>query len=124
MEKVNEISTGNDFFKIYFDENLNALQFVKDIQGNGVSINYIEAMEGVEADMQTVNGIRMTNIIDFEQKFSEIELRGRELSYYIDSTYNQIPVKFSVGSNTKTIVMNSPEQSLEIEDLISQKKTR
>lgn len=123
MEKVNEIFTGNEFFKIYSDENLNALQFVKDIQENGVFINYIEAMEGVEADMQTVNGMRM-NPAEFEQKYAEIEIRGRELSYYIDSTYNQIPVEFSVGSHTKTIVMGSPEQSLEIEDLISQKKTR
>lgn len=123
MEKIEEFSTSSSFFKVYSDENLDIVQFVKDIQENGVFINYIEAMEGVEADMQTVNGLCM-NPVEFEQKYAEIEIRGRELSYYIDSTYNQIPVKFTIGSSTKTIVMNSPEQSLEIEDLISQKKTR
>lgn len=120
MKKVEEFSTSSSFFKAYSDEDSDVLQFVKDIQDNGVHINYIEAMEGVEADMQTVNGMRM-NPSEFEQKYAEIEIRGRELSYYIDSIYNQIPVEFSVGSYTKTIVMSSPEQSLELEQIMSQK---
>lgn len=123
MEKIEEFSTSSSFFKVYSDENLDIVQFVKDIQENGVFINYIEAMEGVEADMQTVNGLCM-NPAEFDQKYAEIEIRGRELSYYIDSLYNQVPVKFTIGSSTKTIVMNSPEQSLELEQMISQKKTR
>ena len=94
---------------------------MKDIQENGVIINYIEAMEGVEADMQTVNGMRM-NPREFEQEYAEIEIRGRELSYYIDSVYNQIPVEFSVGSYTKSIVMGSPEQSLELDRILMQKE--
>ncbi|MGN1161996.1 MAG: hypothetical protein ACI4SX_07105, partial [Candidatus Fimenecus sp.] len=59
MKKVEEFSTSSSFFKVYSDEDSDVLQFVKDIQDNGVHINYIEAMEGVEADMQTVNGMRM-----------------------------------------------------------------
>ena len=120
MEKVEEVFTSDGCYKIYSAENLDVLDFIADIQKNGVVINYIKVMEGVEADMQTVNGMRM-NPSEFEQKYAEIEIRGRELSYYIDSIYNQIPVEFSVGSYTKTIVMGSPEQSLELDRILPQK---
>lgn len=94
---------------------------MKDIQENGVIINYIEAMEGVEADMQTVNGMRM-NPREFEQEYAEIEIRGRELSYHTDSLYNQVPARFAIGSSTKTIVMSCPEQSLELDRILMQKE--
>ena len=121
MEKIEEFSTSSSFFKVYSNEDLDVLQFVKDIQENGVIINCIEAMEDVEADMQTVNGMCM-NPREFEQKYAEIEIRGSELSYHIDSLYNQVPVRFAIGSSTKTIVMSSPEQSLELDRILMQKE--
>ena len=121
MKKVEEFSTSSSFFKVYSDEDSDVLQFVKDIQDNGVHINYIEAMESVESDMQTVNGMCM-NPAEFEQKYAGIELRGMELSYHIDCVYNQIPVRFTIGSSTKNIVMSSPEQSLELDRILMQKE--
>lgn len=123
MEKIEQIVVKDKFFKVYHKEDLDVLNFISEIQENGVLINYVEVKEDVELDMQTISGWRLS-VDEFQQNYGVIELKGRELSYYIDSLLNEKSLNFTLNPTTNNIALVTDNATLELDDLISQKKTR
>ncbi len=118
MIKKGEVFISRDsIFKQYIFEELNMFDFLEKIQRNDVVINYVEALEGVEQDMQTVNGMRM-NLEELEKNFAYIMLVGKELSFAISATLNELPIRFMVNLNTNIVVTDTSDANLELESLI------
>ena len=86
MVKGEEFVARDSIFKQYIFEELSIFDFLEAIQRNGVVVDYIEAMEGVEQDMQTVNGMRMS-LKELETNFAEVVVRGRELLFSISTSF-------------------------------------
>ena len=117
MKKGEVFISEDSVFKQYMFEELSMFDFLEKIQRNGVVIDYIEALEGVEQDMQTVNGTRM-KLEEFEKNFATVALIGRELSFAISATLNKRLIRFAVNLDTNIVVMNTADVNLELENLI------
>lgn len=117
MVKGEEFVSKDSVFKQYIFEELSIFDFLKAIQRNGVIVDYIEAMEGVEQDMQTVNGMRMS-LEELETNFADVVFSGRELSFAISTSWNEISISFVVNLETNIVVMDTTDYNLELEALM------
>lgn len=123
MEKLRESTLPNGrSLKVYQGEkNSNAIEMI-DLLKESINISSITVKENVELDMQTF-GSETYQLNYFLSNYDIIRETGRDLSYSINGSKGEVVVSIGFAEDTNFITLNSFDSSIELSDLIQEKKT-
>ena len=122
MKKIRE-KVGERFItKEYeLDKKANVLEIIKELLSNSVQVGKIEIYEGVERDMQTINGMDY-NVQDFIKEYEYVMRVGNDISFIVNANYNNMDFYLIIDEQTNTISMVSDSKNVELDDIMGQKK--
>lgn len=117
MEKTDEFHIGMDYQKMYYDEDYTLFNLMDDIENNEELVGwYVSVTEGVESDMQSIDGDYSFERLRNEYKL--LQIMYDDLQFTVCGSHNGFFTYIIVDSKDHTFMLNSPEPDLEITDLI------
>jgi len=89
----------------------------------GMEIERITVGEGVELDMQSVNGLSFS-VEELEKNFEYIVGHISDGEYRIEGKLNSADIKISIDDDDNWVFLFSDDESLELDDLLSKKNEK
>lgn len=122
MKKISEEYDSMLITKRYdFERNPSILEFIKELLNNSVQIQFIDIREGVERDMQSIDGYQYTPQ-EFIKNYDFVLRNGKDISYTIRAIVNNASIFINLSEDDSIISLITDSKNIELDEIMGQKK--
>ena len=122
MKKISEEDDSMLITKRYdFERNPSILEFIKELLNNSVQIQFIDIREGVERDMQSIDGYQYTPQ-EFIKNYDFVLRNGKDISYTIRAIVNNASIFINLSEDDSIISLITDSKNIELDEIMGQKK--